>query len=513
MALLANNYLQLKDYFNQLISVSECHEVQTINQTVIAKQLNVDNSGVSRFLSGHTKQPKKTLENFQKKYACEFQSWPANQTTIGRIIKVRDCHHFLNPTKYKHEKTTVAIKPKQPQTQTNEVTKKSIHRGISLKKPEVVVPKKIVPPSVTKDKKRIKPHPLISQLAKKSMLETAVVISYRGHEISRDKNSGKIRSYDAEGMVFDHQCFQTHVNRQTLVLLPSDDVAATVKKLFFKELKKREWKLLFGKEEDQVIRPHYITSCADLGLLVIPGRARANEDEEIRWEHERQQIRNALNRGQPILAICAGAWRVYEECVIQTRYQAKANHSLDKISALHKNNETLVEVKDHNFNGGMLCLNSKGQVIRNKPIHNIVVTSNTLLKSLWKNKRPVSVNSVHSKAINPDAQLKPLNIKINAFSAKMPGFNCNTRQGKRMQPQVDSVEGFENKWGAPLMGIQWHLEGYEEDTEHAALIKYMALAGDAYAAKRKMIAQLSEEITQIEPVKCLPLVRKRRPLK
>ena len=52
---------------------------------------------------------------------------------------------------------------------------------------------------------------------------------------------------------------------------------------------------------------------------------------------------------------------------------------------------------------------------------------------------------------------------------------------------------FESNMGAPILGIQWHPEGYNGDGApvHKNLLNYMRLAGDAYAAKRNMLKELS----------------------
>ena len=64
-----------------------------------------------------------------------------------------------------------------------------------------------------------------------------------------------------------------------------------------------------------------------------------------------------------------------------------------------------------------------------------------------------------------------------------------------MKPEEGLVEAFESVSGSPIMGIQWHPEGYsDKDPAHGNLLKYMALAGTAYAAKRAMLKQLQEKI-------------------
>ena len=130
----------------------------------------------------------------------------------------------------------------------------------------------------------------------------------------------------------------------------------------------------------------------------------------------------------------------------------------------------------------------------NVQIHDVVIEDNSLLKNaLGNDVLRMETNSVHSKAVNP--QRSPLNVRISAVAKKSPTLNAINRQGV-MEPQEDVVEGFETISGVPVMGIQWHPEAYSRDTSHANMLKYMALAGSAYAAKRRMLNQMDERNTQ-----------------
>jgi hypothetical protein len=67
-----------------------------------------------------------------------------------------------------------------------------------------------------------------------------------------------------------------------------------------------------------------------------------------------------------------------------------------------------------------------------------------------------------------------------------------------MRPEEDSIEAFETKHGAPILGVQWHPEAYShtQSKTHLAshqqhLIQYMSDAGQAYLNRRLVIAQLS----------------------
>ena len=217
------------------------------------------------------------------------------------------------------------------------------------------------------------------------------------------------------------------------------------------------------------------------GLLIIPGRVHAVEHEPVRLEHETRVIRQALNRGQPILGICAGAWRVWEAL-------------LEDAPPLQL--PALVPVQDHNYGGGMLRLNGEGtHVVSNVQIHDVEVEADSHLHASMRlegGAQRLTVNSVHWNAVNRLST--PEHVRLSAFAKQNPTIRKNTRQQTLMQPETESVEAFELRRGAPTMGIQWHPEGYEEGTPHHQLLLHMAQAGDAYAAKRKMLEEFATQV-------------------
>lgn len=232
------------------------------------------------------------------------------------------------------------------------------------------------------------------------------------------------------------------------------------------------------------------------GLLIIPGRVRITEDETVRLHHEYRVIRSALNRGQPLLGLCAGAWRVFEQMLIWTKHSESMAQDSDTLNKWHRMNETLVDVRDHNYRGGMLRLDARfgNRAINNTQIHDTIVIEGSDLHKIMQvgDNTRFTVNSVHWKAVNP-SQI-PLNMRESAYSASNPDFHKKTRQGNQMKPEEGTIEAFESIYGAPIIGCQWHPEGYSENSQHANLLKNMAKAGDAYAAKRKMLRELSHRI-------------------
>lgn len=235
----------------------------------------------------------------------------------------------------------------------------------------------------------------------------------------------------------------------------------------------------------------------DSGLLFIPGRIRGDEDQD-RKKFEHAIIRKARLQGRPILAVCAGSWRLWEAYGGTTK-----------------------EVKDHNYNGGMLRLNEHGTITYNVQVHDIKTVPHTLLTSIMggKSEEEVikSVNSVHWLA--PDdsiaSPMLPQNeechenvkalyglLQVSARALENEDISLNNRQGEVMVPDEETVEAFETKSGAPTLGIQWHEEAYCRykkgnkicyHAKHRNILEYMAKAGDAYAARRRMLKEFNSK--------------------
>lgn len=328
--------------------------------------------------------------------------------------------------------------------------------------------------------------------SKKSSDELApIAISYRGH----------LNIKDGQGMVFDHMRFQAVTDFPTTTLLPQNQIISEKASTLFKEALRVQTKALkYGiKDENLIITPPTTQNCNNLGLLVIPGRARQTENEQLRLIHEYRVIREALNRGQPILAICAGAWRLYEQMFTWTKEPSKLNKEATTLAQDHGKKKTIIEVDDHGYGGGMIRLGeSKQSVTHNVQIHKIKIQENSLLKTALKEAGDyMQVNSLHWKAVNK--KRCPSQIVFSAISRRDSSITIHTRQKELMEPQEGTVEAFENMYGtgAPILGIQWHPEGYEKGPNNN-LLKYMAMAGNAYAMKRQMLEEFKQRFTPLD---------------
>lgn len=219
-------------------------------------------------------------------------------------------------------------------------------------------------------------------------------------------------------------------------------------------------------------------STQERGLLIIPGRSHKDADKE-REGHEKELLANAIRRGQPVLAICGGARRLWG------MFGGRSN-----------------AVKDHLYSS-MPYILASGAVANNKQIHRIHIIPNSILSAGMYGKMPeiktLMVNSIHWEA--PDADPVYLTVsdrendktqtmlEISARSVLTEDIAVKNRKGNELQPQSNTVEGFETRYGAPLIGVQWHPEAYYLDdysegaTYHLSLLQYMAKAGNTYQTR------------------------------
>lgn len=238
-----------------------------------------------------------------------------------------------------------------------------------------------------------------------------------------------------------------------------------------------------GKRE----MPVFSDNPDEVGLLFIPGRPQGDKD-IARRKFEKSLIKNAYNRGQPILAICAGSWQLWKAFGGKTK-----------------------SVTGHAYSNMPYIVNGGG-IGNNVEIHRIRIIPNTIVAYGMSSPRHPTrkdtplVNSVHWAA--PDEKTMPELFEVAASALSDEKIKVKNRQGE-MQPECDSVEAFSTKQGAPMVGIQWHPEAYFENKNdssseakrHLNVINYMAKAGDAYHAKRTMLSELKNKFAASELLK------------
>lgn len=209
------------------------------------------------------------------------------------------------------------------------------------------------------------------------------------------------------------------------------------------------------------------------GFIFIPGYTResdtkqpANHVKRIRYEQE--LINKARLRGQPVLAVCAGSWTLWEN------YGGR-----------------VATVSDHNYGGAMPRLSTENpSVCNNKMIHRVKPTKGSYLAGAIQSKRSFVVNSVHWKAPHEESSIDTMKLlEVSAYSKQDSELETKTRQSNIMKPEK-CVEAFETKYGVPMMGIQWHPEAFNPKDEafqtHQSIFSFMVTSGKTYLNRQKL---------------------------
>ncbi len=297
------------------------------------------------------------------------------------------------------------------------------------------------------------------------------------------RDDGNVRG---KGATFDHLAVQKTTKSKTTILLVGDKNEHLTEYLSNNDPALPQNK----KQAPPVIRFSENTlnqsaQEADIypGLLYIPGIPsdikQSKKFSTSERHHEMQQfIQDALLRGKPLLAVCGGAWELWEAV-------AGANN--------------LIPVKDHCWSQGMPRINGNSEITHNVEVHRIQFT--TTESHLYKMMQPASleimptVNSLHWLA--PDPTKTPQHVINTARAKGNPNFSAKSRAGAAFEPEEDSIEAFEIVSGAPVIGVLWHPEAFASMTDdnanqHHALIIKMQQAGTAYQQRCKMLAQFKQ---------------------
>jgi gamma-glutamyl-gamma-aminobutyrate hydrolase PuuD len=193
---------------------------------------------------------------------------------------------------------------------------------------------------------------------------------------------------------------------------------------------------------------------------------RAHGEHVSRAGYELRLLGIARNRGIPILAVCAGSWRLLES------YGGKVRTLELGQRARHK----AVNVKNTwNLENSIRLVGAK-----------------TLIKLMMAKKRQMDTpeilltppgNGAKTTLVAPTKTVRGVNSTHWAVASTTPRIPLTTPQGETstlVEPTLargakdptegleisawdvdtDTVEAFESLYGAPTMGIQWHPEGY-----------------------------------------------------
>lgn len=309
--------------------------------------------------------------------------------------------------------------------------------------------------------------------------EAAIAIPYRNDSEGR-------------GALYDHRGIQAAAKKPTGILN---------KGIYHSNLKSQierfQYQMKFGEQLDSTFHkyPPLLSEIeTNYGLLLLPGVSMKDFESphyEERKKYEMNLIKNARMVGQPILSICGGCWVLYQQYGGQ-----------------------ITEVTDHAYRAGMPRLSDvTGKIGNNKQIHRIAIKEGeNLLRAAFGLRKNddncLPVNSVHSYA--PDPSNIPSGLEITAISVQDDELSpvsakANNLEKEKMKPQSNTIEAFESTHGAPVLGVQWHPEAYTGKNEGEVfaenqmnLIRFMALAGQAFLNKQKLLAEFKKDFFSIK---------------
>jgi gamma-glutamyl-gamma-aminobutyrate hydrolase PuuD len=303
---------------------------------------------------------------------------------------------------------------------------------------------------------------------------SGILVSFR---LEGKDNLGK-------GAFWDHYTIQKHTGLNTLAI---HDPSISMNPLT-NYITLTAHNLPYSILDNGIMRPipAEITTFKSGGLLVIPGMARDSDthqppSHQTRMLFETKLIQDSINRGRPIIAICAGSWKLWQTL-----------------------GGSLADVTDHNYGGGMPRIGVNGGIGYNKMVHNVDISPSSLLASAMDYRKKPAVqpteiqlpaNSIHWRA--PSTATIPKNFQVCATAIRDNNIQIQTRQAIEMVPDEGTVEAFESIDGAPILGLVWHPEAFDWNSEsephlanHNALL-YMAKAGQTFEQKQKVNSEIS----------------------
>jgi gamma-glutamyl-gamma-aminobutyrate hydrolase PuuD len=269
----------------------------------------------------------------------------------------------------------------------------------------------------------------------------------------------------------------------------------------------------------------------EIDVLVIPGGPSANwtqvsltdqtpknwpspnskEYANDRAYSELDLIEQARYFGMPILALCGGSWRLVQNYGGQTIELGSLNNQ-GKIPVKPRYNKEL-----NNRHAGNM------ELVKTEFKHPASVVQGTMLNGAIN--KPIPKNSSNGSAsqrvpkANTQLQVNSVHWAV-AYEGTMGNVqNSPVYQGidpgghlqvnARDSGPGGTVEGFEAKHGAPVLGVQWHpeyqlpltgnganhesLEQRKSRQMNLALIEYIVSAGSAYRARRNMLSEIEKD--------------------
>lgn len=198
----------------------------------------------------------------------------------------------------------------------------------------------------------------------------------------------------------------------------------------------------------------------DAQLNVPKDGALAERDSRADYEHD--LIARARNTGMPVMGICAGSWRLLEAyggAVETLPEETRKDHYVpgprtwDTRHAIESRPNTLV--------GGTFPVEERATIED--------LSSGDVTRHLDRRTHIDAVNSTHwaVAATGRDGELRPnggpvpARLDAHQRDGRLPVDPRDELEISAISPHgIPTVEAFESRHGAPVIGAQWHPEGY-----------------------------------------------------
>ena len=206
-------------------------------------------------------------------------------------------------------------------------------------------------------------------------------------------------------------------------------------------------------------------------LMNVPKPGHVKEIERVsRAPYELRLLQMAQTKGVPVLAVCAGSWRLLQAHGGQVRTLPEQERNT------HINPEAPWALE-----------------------HNSKIEESSHVAD-FMNARQIKTNSLHWATADESEPNK----LVRRQDIRDPNTNLQVSARTSEPGQPATVEAFETRHGVPQIGVQWHPEAYlpgmrneetatpEQRVISQNLFRGLSQAADSRRAKRKVLAQLEE---------------------
>ncbi|MCY7296713.1 gamma-glutamyl-gamma-aminobutyrate hydrolase family protein [Alteromonas sp. a30] len=232
--------------------------------------------------------------------------------------------------------------------------------------------------------------------------------------------------------------------------------------------------------------------------LNLPRKAYQVDEHESRAAYEKQMIQKAKTLGMPVMAVCAGTWRLLEAYggEVETlpedeRSFHKAEDRSETWSLSHDVGTRRGTLLDSISRGKEDSSSNRGNR-RAHTVHDVNSTHWAVAKTTGKSSGE-RLSQAPNQPLNPNDSLE-ISAKAKSRDKRVP----------------ETVEGVSSKHGAPVLGVQWHPESYlpgmpgqdkgmgkkaQERTENAKRIfTAMVQSAETYRNRKSVVAEIKSRV-------------------